>query len=181
MKAISSLIVLIILIGCKVQSNNAVPENWKKENPYFINQGEVEDYNAYKIFKENYKVQRFQRFEGNVKNMTDSIAYNESVMVLNCNDNLKAIFKNGLLYPEILCSDTLFGGIRRVTNIKELKLLNPSRKVKRFSLWLFRKRMHNPSVYLFELTNDEAKNDMSIEEFIDGAQLTFFSYGWLII
>lgn len=181
MKTVCSLIVLIILIGCKTKRDNIIPENWKKENPYFVNQGEVEDYNAYRIFKENYKSQSFQRFEGNVKNMTDSIAYNESVMALNCNDNLKGIFKNGLLYPEILCSDTLFGSIGRVTNIKELKLLNPTGKVKRFSLWLFRKRMHNPSVYLFELTNDEAKNDMSMEEFIDGAQLTFFTYGWLII
>lgn len=181
MKTVFSLIILVFLAGCKAQNDMLIPDNWKKENPDFANQGEQEDYNAYKFFKENYKIQEFEKYKGVIKDMKDSISYNNKIINVNGNDDVKSIFTKGILYPEILCNDTLLGGIRMVTNILELKSLNPSGNSRRFSLWLYRKRMINPSVYLFELTNKNAKAETNMKEFIGGAKLTFLQRGWVIL
>lgn len=68
-----------------------------------------------------------------------------------------------------------------IYSFEELKFLEKSPKTKRFRFWLFNKGLLNPIVYFMELTNDNATSETTMSSFIDGAKLTFFEEGWVII
>ncbi|RZK54777.1 MAG: hypothetical protein EOO91_15310 [Pedobacter sp.] len=67
------------------------------------------------------------------------------------------------------------------SNFEELYYLEDSFNKKRFTFWLSRKRIMNPTVYYFELTNDIATKETSIEDFIKGAKLTVLREGEVVI
>lgn len=66
-------------------------------------------------------------------------------------------------------------------NFEELYYLEDTFNKKRFTFWLSRKNLMNPTVYYFELTNDIATKETSIEDFIKGANLTVLREGEVII
>jgi len=69
----------------------------------------------------------------------------------------------------------------RITDFEELKFLNISPKQKRFRFLLFTPGFTNPTVYFMELTNKSAGSESGLSSFINGATLTFFEQGWLIM
>lgn len=64
-------------------------------------------------------------------------------------------------------------------NFKELHLEGMPFK-KRFSFWLSRKKIVNPEIYYFELTNENATKETSMEAFIRGARLSVLRAGGVI-
>ena len=69
----------------------------------------------------------------------------------------------------------------RVSLFEELKFLEKVPQQRRFKFWMFTKGLANPTVYFIELTNQDATRGTSILSFIDGAKVTFFKEGWIII
>ena len=68
-----------------------------------------------------------------------------------------------------------------ISDFEELKFLNKSNTQKRFRFWLFRKGTANPTVCFIELTNDKANDKTDFTTFINGAVLTYFKSGWIVI
>ncbi|MEO4005484.1 hypothetical protein [Flavobacterium sp. CAU 1735] len=148
------------------------------EKKVFANQGEQEKYRAEVFFKENYIVQSYPEFSGKITEIDfNTFKFDDQVIVLdNINRSLKPIFLKGLLYPQIIADDISF-----ISSLEELKFLNISPKVKRFKLWLFKKNVSNPTVYLLEITNEQATEKTDIKTFIENGKLTFLKKGWTII
>ncbi len=69
----------------------------------------------------------------------------------------------------------------RIYNFEKIKSLEKTPKQKRFRFWLFRKGFGNPTVCFMELTNKNAASEIDLLSFIDGAKLTFFQEGWIVI
>jgi hypothetical protein len=68
-----------------------------------------------------------------------------------------------------------------ISNLEELPFLSTSAEQKRFRFWLFRQGRANPTVCFIELINKKATSTTDIKTFIDGAELTFYKEGWIII
>ena len=68
-----------------------------------------------------------------------------------------------------------------ISEFEELKFLTKSYTQKRFRFWLFRKGTANPTVCFIELTNDKASSKTDLTTFINGAALTYFKSGWIVI
>jgi hypothetical protein len=150
----------------------------KAYKPVFANQGEQEDYWAKKLFTENYKQQDFKKYNGEIK-IIDSNHYhfgNATLQISGCDPKFKSIFINGLIYPSLFGTDTL-----RIANIEQPAFLNTSFKIKRFRFWGWTYKLANPTVYFFEITNNKATKNTTVEDFIKGAKLTFVKQGWIII
>jgi len=148
------------------------------EKKTFRNQGEQEDYWAENFFKEKYVLQTYSRFSGNISEIDkNTFKYDDQILVLeNIDVKLKSIFSKGILYPQIIGNNISFIG-----SFEELKFLKVSPKVKRFRFWLYTKKMMNPTVYLLEITNEQATEKTGIESFIENGKLTFLKSGWLIM
>jgi hypothetical protein len=68
-----------------------------------------------------------------------------------------------------------------ITDLKEMKFLEKTAKRRRFQFWMFTKGFANPIVYFMELTNPHATSATDMITFVNGAKLTFFDEGWVII
>lgn len=171
----------------------------------FKNQGEQENYWAEQFFKNNYSKQLFNKYKGEVVIKSNSFQYaDQTLEVVNIPKELKSIFSTGLFYPSILTGNNrtalkskeelgkltpeqkVFYEMSRtdsfsISNLEELSSLSKSPTQKRFRFWLHRKGLHNPLVCFLELTNQSAADKTDIETFIEGAELTFYKEGWIII
>ncbi len=113
--------------------------------------------------------------------MNQNFRYQPKVLIKIAKDSLKVwkkryskkITKDVNAYPKI---DSL-----SIANFKEVNFLENSPKQKRFKFWLFTKGLLNPTYCFIELTNKNANRDTDITLFINGARLTFFQEGWIII
>jgi len=148
------------------------------EKKVFANQGEQEKYWAEVFFKDHYIAQSYPEFSGKITEIDfNTFKFDDKVIVLdNINRSLKPIFLKGLLYPQIIADDISF-----ISSLEELKFLNTSPKVKRFKFWLFKKNVSNPTVYLLEITNEQATEKTDAKTFIENGKLTFLKKGWTII
>jgi len=159
-------------------------------NRIFKNQGEQENYWAEELFKQKYRKEIFDKYNGDIKIIDDNhfLFGNQSLELYNYKSELKSVLAKGILYPQV------FGlGDIQITDFEELKFLSHSDKAKRFKLWVFSKGFTNsilsnnasyganPTVYFIELTNKKATDKTSLEDFIKDAELTFVRRGWLII
>lgn len=144
----------------------------------FKNQGEQEKYQAEAFFKDHYSAQIYPEFSGKITEIDfNTFKFDTEVIVLdNINRTLKPIFLKGLLYPQIIGTEISF-----ISSLEELKFLNPSPKVKRFKFWLFSKNTSNPTVYLLEITNEQATEKTDLKTFIENGKLSFLKKGWTII
>ena len=114
-----------------------------------------------------------------ILNNLKSIEFSE-----NSNSLTKLILSNGLLDPyEINGSYNL-----KISTITEIKESIPNPKNKKFDFWIFYSGNENPLLnsvnpheYSFELQNENATTNTSIENFIEGAKLTFIKYNGIIL
>ena len=106
-------------------------------------------------------------------------------------EKFKLIFENGLLDPMRINGNPVL----KIASMDELPLLSTNPQIKRFKFWIFpqnsnakkdsveyvlRGRM-NPNEYYFELQNENADENTSFKEFVEGAKLTYLAYGGIII
>jgi len=61
----------------------------------------------------------------------------------------------------------------KLSNVSELTFFNSDFRVKRFKISLKDMRLNSTKMYLFELMNNKATRDTSMEEFIKGSKLTY--------
>jgi len=201
----SKLILQVILTFISIPSISQI-DSTKRINPAnIITQGENERYWAQEIFDKNYSPQLFERYKGTIILINETtFRYDESIIIAHfIEKEYRAIFEKGILYPAIFGgyndgrilelpqvpdsvrskpfysfsrNDSLYVGI-----MESLMFLNPSDKIKRFKLYLSRPGVMNPSMYVFELTNDTANKTTDLVSFINGARLTFFKFVSILI
>jgi hypothetical protein len=151
-------------------------------------------------FKTDYKKKNYKRFDGKITVKDNLIQFDNKIVYYDKTDKITAtILKEGLIYPQLLTDYQMqkfldestdktqkrFLKLQKdprasfdVNNIKlsntsELTFLNSNLKAKRFKVSLKDIRLNTTSTYLFELMNDKAAKDISLEEFIKGAKLTY--------
>jgi len=180
MKYLILIMILISFVSCKSLTNTKVVKS--ETAPSFRNQGEQENYLAKQFFENQYQKSEYSRYGGDVKTINSDIQFGETQCVIysDSKPEYKLIFEKGLLYPEILKRDTM-----KICCLEELTFLSDNPKMKRFRFWMSEKigntYLANPSVYLFELTNEKANKKTNWEIFIENAKLTFIKYGWTVI
>ncbi|KQC32436.1 hypothetical protein AAU57_03145 [Nonlabens sp. YIK11] len=206
MKKVYLLTVLVysFVVTCQAQESNQ--GKVEKLKPPFENQGQQEDYWAQEFFNKHYIKVDYKKYPDSIK-VSDNNVYvygEKQFKVITSNNNFKSIFMLGLLYPQLIygninsaiktaskiealtVNEQFFYKLNKgenltISEIEELSFLNPNNNVKRFRFWLSTQHMANPTVYLFELTNENVKEPSSLQDFISGSKLTFFKSGWLIL
>ena len=197
------IIIILTLTFFSVDAQTIDNKNQPKRE--FKNQGEQEDYWAEQLFEKEYTKTHFDKFKGDIVINGDGFIYGDKTFVLtNTPKELKTIFSNGIFYPNIITGDTksvvksqaelntlstvqkVFYNMARtdsltISGLEELKFLTKSYTQKRFRFWLFRKGTANPTVCFIELTNDKANSKTDLTTFINGAALTYFKSGWIVI
>lgn len=143
---------------------------------------------AKEIFENKYKRMTFGKFlpsqiivsDNKVSfNITKSFEFSEK-----SNQLTKLILTSGLLDPyEINGSYQL-----TISTIDELNLLNPNPHTRRFKFWIYYSNSKNPLInsinpheYYFELQNKNANENTKLTDFIKGAELTFLTFGTIVI
>ena len=170
------LILLFTLLSFAISAKGQ--NNSQNEKRTFKNQGEQEDYWAENFFKEKYVAQNYSIFSGDISEIDkNTFKYDTQILVLdNINPKLKSVFTKGILYPQIIGNNASF-----ISGFEELKFLNISPKIKRFRFYLHNKNVMNPTVYLLEITNEQATEKTEIESFIENGTLAFLKSGWIIM
>ncbi|QIG88652.1 hypothetical protein G6R40_02760 [Chryseobacterium sp. POL2] len=175
-------IIFLILIPFNIYSQS--------EN---INSGKYHP--AKEIFEKKYKKKDYLKFtELQVKIETNKVILNNTKTIEfaeKLDYKYKLILQNGFLDPyEINKSSYL-----KIASFDELSLLNPNPQTKRFKFWIFPTKANsnqtdfekllssriNPDEYYLELTNENANENTSYEDFIKNAKLTFLIFGTIII
>ena len=158
------------------------------------------------VFKRQYKKQEFEAFNGKVEKIDEStFRYGNKVLNVDTEDmSLMTIFSKGIFHPDIIGGKNTIKGLTRsqldtmsiqnqifhnlsrndsirIGAVEELEQLNPNSKTKRFVFWLYQEGMANPTECYFELYNDRGTKNMTFEAFVDGAKLTFYYRGTIII
>ena len=143
---------------------------------------------AKKIFETKYQKKDYTKYlKSQIKIYDNKVVFNDLKYFEfseRSNEITKIILTSGLLNPyEINGSQNL-----TISIITELPLLNPNAQTKRFKFWIYPKQsknalvnMINPSEYYFELQNENANEETSFQEFVNGAKLTFLTFGTIII
>lgn len=168
----------------------------------FETQGELDDYSDKEFFKTEYKKQKFNRFEGSIVKLGETVYRfdDKTLLVTNTSKELHTIFEKGVFYPFLITGKTsserkskkevdsmtpdqkFFYHLSRgdsltISSIKELDIPNTPLTQKRFKFLLWRKSFANPIVYYFELTNKKANKRTTLSDFIKESELTFFKEG----
>lgn len=155
-------------------------------------QGQQEQYWAQEIFDKKYSVQHFEKYKGTVTVVSkNTFRYNENIITAGFHDeDLSPIFEKGIIYPaiffgyndgRILKVDKSSNFLARndslgISIVEELRFLNPSARIKRYKLYLWRPGFANASMYLFELTNENSTAATDLKTFLTGSNLTFLEF-----
>ncbi|RQO32206.1 hypothetical protein DBR32_00915 [Taibaiella sp. KBW10] len=156
-------------------------------------------------FKRHYKRTEYPRFTGLIQEVdATTIRFDDKVLTIRIDDINKQIFLKGIFYPNVFKGEETIvaktdkelatmseneqifhNGLRNdsltIGAFDALEDLNPDYKTKRYRFWLFGKGIMNPTECYFELYNKDATPEYEDKEFINGAVLTFFRRGTLII
>lgn len=201
----SKLIIQIILAFLSIPSISQV-DSIKRINPANITtQRENERYWAQEIFDKKYETQRFEKYKGTITALSSKyFSYDGNIIIAGLiEEDYKIVFEKGIIYPAIFAGfndgrvfkvekkpDSVYKDLSYILSrndslgvgiMEELKFLNPSVKVKRYSLYLSRPNFMNPSMYVFELTNDNATSITDLKTFLIGAKLTFLKFVSILI
>ena len=159
-------------------------------------QGKQEDRQAKHTIRKEYKLQKYDPYPGQVILVDeDTFKYGEEVLVVyNTCKILKAVFQNGIFYPEIITGPVKTGLERKkevesllirndsltICDFQELRFIRKSSKARIFRFLLYTKGLFNPKVCYIELTNDLATGKTDLSTFIKGSKLTYFKEGSII-
>jgi hypothetical protein len=143
---------------------------------------------ARKIFEKDYIVSAYSKFsKSQIKVENNKVIFSglKSIEFPNNSDTrTKLIIESGLLDP--YDNDRSYN--LNISFIDDLSLLNPNPQTKRFSFWILYfgnknplLNSVNPTVFYFELQNENATRKTSFEDFVEGAKLTFLKNGGIIL
>ena len=139
----------------------------------------------------------FPKFTGLTTISKDTIKFDSSCIIIHDTDpEIKKIFELGLLFPDLVYGastrgdkfefkKTFSADTISISNVKELHFPNQKLGARCFSFLLWQRstypRIANPSLYLFELTNEKANLQSSNDEFIQKAKVTAFGFCSILI
>jgi hypothetical protein len=136
-----------------------------------------------RAFHDHYISGNYPLFKGSITRIAPGVYRLDSftMRVDSLPKGMMGLLSRRLLYPDLLIpvfgsTDTLWVG-----NFHELKSLSSSPQVRRFSCWISNSRMHNPILYVFELTNQQGAANMKMATFLRYARLTFLYQVSLIL
>ena len=140
---------------------------------------------------------RFPKFTRLTTISKDTIKFDSSCIIIHATDpEIKKIFELGLLFPDLVYGASTRGDkfeFKRtfsadtlsISNVTELHFPNQKSDTRCFSFLLWQRstfpRVANPSLYLFELTNEKANLQSSNDEFIQKAKVTAFGFCSILI
>jgi hypothetical protein len=136
---------------------------------------------------------QFPKFDGLTIVSTDTIKFDSSIIIIQGTDpEIKKIFELGLVFPDLVYGASTLGDkyefkktfsadTLSISNVSELHFPNQKPNTKSFSFLLWRKMMTNPSLYIFELTNDAANSKTTMKMFIEEAKVTAFGFCSILI
>ncbi len=122
----------------------------------------------------------------------DTIKFGSSCIIIHeTHPEIKKLFELGLVFPDLIYGASTRGDkfefkktsgadTLSISNVKELHFLNQKADTKCFSFLLWHKMMANPSLYLFEITN-ETGNSNTTKIFIEKAKVTAFGFCSILI
>ena len=152
----------------------------RKKERHFQNAGEQEIDAAIDLFSADYQPQHHEKFTGVVTKIDETTFKFDSLTIKLYRDQptLSLIFENKIWNP------TGFGNT--VIFFEEPGYLYVSSKVKRFKIVIGGRPMGgvtlaNPFTFFFEVTNNKATRHSDIRTFMEGAELTFISRGWVML
>ena len=150
---------------------------------------------------EKYKTARIifensdSRLIKNINYKISNVKFGKNRVILNNTETIKfkgidfkglSIIEKGLLNPKVINGESKIS----ICCIEELLLLNPNTTTKRFRIWVFpyNERLYdtledefyrtkNPSEYYFELQSEKYTENMTWQEFVKNAKLTFVAFG----
>ncbi|MFN1218950.1 hypothetical protein ACKW6Q_18435 [Chryseobacterium kwangjuense] len=158
-----------------------------------INSGKY--HSAKEHFETKYKKQEYSKYPKFQIRLENDRVIIGSVKIIEFSRDLEGKFKiileNGLLDPMKINGNPVL----KISNMDELALLNPNPQTKRFKFWIFAQNKSlekgtleyllvggaNPYEYYFEIQNENADENTSFKEFVEGAKLTYLAYGGIII
>lgn len=156
-------------------------------------------------FEKNYKKQNYKRFDGKITVNNNSVNFDKKTVSFDAAEKkIQTILKNGLIYPQLISeyqaekykkettdrTQKRFMKIQkdwkaafdiqsmRLSQLQELQYFKNNIQVKRFKIISKNSNLPNSVTYYFELTNDKANAQTNLEDFVNGAKLTFFEQEW---
>ena len=203
----AKIITLIIFLSVSTTLLFSQSDSTKKRiDPNNIStQGEQEKYWAQKVFDGEYNPQFYELYKGGITYPSEkTFNYDGSIIRANFPEtDYQIIFERGILYPSLFTgendgrvlknleisdsqrknsffalwrTDSLYIGI-----MEDLQFLNPSNKIKRYKLYLGRPGLANSSMYIFELTNENATDKTELKTFLKEARLTYLKFVSILI
>lgn len=136
---------------------------------------------------------RFPKFTGLTSISKDTIKFNSSfILIHNTDPEIKKIFELGLVFPDLIYGastmgdkfefkKTSFVDTLSISDVSELHFANQKADTKCFSFLLWHKMMANPSLYIFELTNNTSTSKTTMKMFIEKAKVTAFGFCSILI
>lgn len=164
------------------------------------NTEKLNDHKAAEFFKTHYKKKIYKKFEGKMMVQNHVISFDNKTIYYDKNDKIVAtILKQGLIYPQLLTDYQMQKFLDETTdktqkrflkmqkdpkasfdvnnielsNFSEISTGKLNNKVRRFKVNLRDNRLNTHSIYYFELTNDNATENLSLENFVLGSKLTY--------
>ena len=139
----------------------------------------------------------FPKFTGLTVISKDTIKFDCSCIIIHDTaPEIKKIFEHGLVFPDLIYGASTRGDkfefkksfgadTLSISDVKELHFLNQKPDTKCFSFLLWQRstypRILNPSLYLFELTNEKEKSQSPNKVFIQKAKVTAFGFCSILI
>lgn len=154
-------------------------------------------------FKKEYKKKNYKKFEGKIVTTDSYVQFDNKIFYYNKYDKSDKIISNllneGLIYPQLLTDYQMEKFLDETTdrtqkrflklqkdpragfdvsgaklsNAAELSFLSSNPTVKRFKFSSKDMRISGSRTYFIELTNKNANNKTSLEDFIKGSKLTY--------
>jgi hypothetical protein len=127
----------------------------KGNAPAYATEGERQAHKLQQLFRDHYKPQDYPLFDGAVTWMSQgTYRFGSFTMWMDSlPDGMIGLLSHGLLYPGLLAP--IFGSTDTlsISSIVELQGVSSSLQKRRFSCLVSNHRMANPTLYVFELTN----------------------------
>lgn len=135
----------------------------------------------------------FPRFTGLISVSKDTIRFDSSaIIVSDTNADLLKVFELGIVFPDLIYGASTMGDkyefrktfntdLLTISGLSELHFPNQKPNIRCFKFLLWYKMMANPSLYVFELTNDEATSSTPMKTFVEKAKVTAFGFCTILI
>jgi hypothetical protein len=135
----------------------------------------------------------FPKFYGQTSIVNDVIKFDSSFISIHDTDTeIKKIFELGLVFPDLIYGASTMGDkfefkktflndTLSISSVSELHFPKQRPNTKSFSFLVWHRIMRNPSLYFFELTNDEATLKTTMKAYIEKAKVTAFGFCSILI